>query len=72
MTPDLSPSPGLLNCRDAAAYLGGISTRHLYSLTAPRGPIPSVRLGNRVMYAIDTLRAYIDAELIRQNPPASA
>jgi len=36
--------------REAAWLLGGISTRHLWSLTAPRGPIPCIRLGRRVFY----------------------
>lgn len=38
-------SPGALNARGAAEYLGGISDRTLYSLTWPRGPIRCIRPG---------------------------
>jgi len=45
--------------REAAWLLGGISTRHLWSLTAPRGPIPCIRLGRRVFYDPNDLQAFL-------------
>lgn len=48
----------LLSVREAAFQLGGISTRHLWQLTAPRGPIPCVRLGKRVFYRLEDLEEF--------------
>lgn len=58
----------LIPGRDAARMLGGISERTLYAMTAPRGPIASVRIGRadsgnpRVLYSVETLRAWIAAQ----------
>jgi len=46
--------------REAAWLLGGISTRHLWSLTTPRGPIPCIRLGRRVFYAPRDLQRFLE------------
>ena len=48
----------LLSVREAAYQLG-VSPRHLFSLTAPRGPIPAIRLGKRVMYRPQDLEAFL-------------
>lgn len=50
----------LLTSRDAAAALS-VSERTLFSLTAPRGPIPVTRLpGVRsIRYSVDALREWI-------------
>ncbi|HOM19142.1 MAG TPA: hypothetical protein PLQ00_17565 [Thermoguttaceae bacterium] len=50
----------LLPPREAAWKLGGISLRHLWSLTAPRGPVPVVRLGRRVFYRPQDLAAFLE------------
>ena len=42
-----------------AAKFIGVSPRTLWSLTAPRGPIPVARVGRRCVYRIDDLRAYL-------------
>ncbi|MGB4727383.1 MAG: helix-turn-helix domain-containing protein [Thermogutta sp.] len=55
----------LLNVREAA-YRLGISTRHLWNLTAPRGPIPVVRLGRKVFYRPQDLEAFV-GDLARQS-----
>jgi predicted DNA-binding transcriptional regulator AlpA len=51
-----------LRARQAAKALG-ISPRTLWSLTAPRGPIPCVRIGRgkrqSVMYPIAELQAWL-------------
>jgi predicted DNA-binding transcriptional regulator AlpA len=51
-----------LRPRDAAKALG-ISPRTLWALTAPRGPIPCVRIGTgkrkSVLYPADALRAWL-------------
>ncbi len=51
----------LLSAREAARALS-VSERTLWSLTAPRGPIPSIRLMSRVLYPINRLREFIDAQ----------
>jgi len=52
----------LLLTRHQAAYrLGGISLRHLWSLTKPRGPIPFVRLGRRIFYRPEDLAMFVEA-----------
>ena len=48
----------LLSARDAAKALS-ICEKTLWSLTAPRGPIPCVRLGRAVRFDLDDLRAFI-------------
>ena len=52
----------LLTPREAA-YRLGISVRHLWSLTRPRGPIPSVRLGRRVFYRPEDLASFIETTI---------
>jgi predicted DNA-binding transcriptional regulator AlpA len=54
-------APLLLDARQAAAALS-ISPRTLWSLTSPRGPIPSIRLGTRVLYSTSALQKWIDTE----------
>jgi len=46
-----------------AARMLGVSPRTLYSLTAPRGELRSIRIGparRLVRYRIDDLQAYVD------------
>lgn len=52
--------PLLLRPRDAARVLG-IGERLLWSMTAPRGPIPCVRFGRCVLYPLTDLQALIDS-----------
>jgi hypothetical protein len=52
--------PLLLKPRPAATTLD-ISERQLWQHTAPRGPIPCVRIGSCVRYSPEALRAFIDA-----------
>ena len=54
------PPKLLLSAREAAAL--SVSERTLFSLTTPRGPIPSVRLGARVLYPVAALQKWIDAQ----------
>jgi hypothetical protein len=49
----------LLDARAAAAALS-ISTRSLWSVSYPRGPVPVVRIGSRVLYAVSDLQAAIE------------
>ncbi len=55
-----------LRPREAAKALG-ISERMLWSLTAPRGTIPAVRIGTCVLYPVAGLQAWLD----RQSQSAS-
>jgi len=50
--------PLAVDTRDAARMIG-VSPRSLWALTAPRGPIPAARIGRRVVYRVDDLRAYL-------------
>ena len=42
-----------------AARMLGISTRTLWSLSAPRGPIPTVKTRQAVLYSVADLRAWL-------------
>ena len=55
----------LISIREAAAVLGGISERNLWSLTAPRGPIPCVRIGRRVLYRPADLVHYAEQHTVK-------
>ena len=50
-----------LRTREAAKALG-ISERMLWSLTAPRGTIPAVRIGTCVLYPVTGLQAWLDRQ----------
>jgi hypothetical protein len=50
-----------LRPREAAKALG-ISERMLWSLTAPRGAIPAVRIGTCVLYPVTGLQAWLDRQ----------
>ena len=58
----------LLIPASAAAKLLSVSERTLYAMTAPRGPIVSVRIGRadsgnpRVLYSVERLRKWIAAQ----------
>jgi hypothetical protein len=56
-----SPIQLLLTSKQAATALG-IGERLLWSMTAPRGPIPVVRLNRAVRYPLDALRAFVAAQ----------
>ena len=60
MTNNLAPKL-LLSAREAARALS-VCERTLFSLTAPRGPIPSIRLGSRVLYPVAAIQKWIDAQ----------
>lgn len=55
------PPKLLLSVREASLALG-VSPRTLFSCTAPRGPIPVVKIGGRVLYAIGDLQTFIAAQ----------
>ena len=48
----------LLNQREAADALG-ICDRKLWSLSSPRGPIATVRIGKAVRYSVAALEAFV-------------
>jgi predicted DNA-binding transcriptional regulator AlpA len=62
MTTGTTPATLALRPRDAARALG-ISPRTLWGLTAPRGPIPCVRVGQgkrrAVLYSVAELQAWL-------------
>jgi hypothetical protein len=63
------PTKLLLHARDAAEALS-ISTRTLWTLTQPRGPIPAVRLGCRVLYDPTALGRWIAQQQTAKLPIA--
>lgn len=52
----------LLSAREAARALS-VCERTLWSLTQPRGPIPSIRLGARVLYPVAALQSWINSQV---------
>ncbi len=55
------PPQLLLKTLEAAKSLG-ICERTLWGLTAPRGPIPAVRIGRAVRFDPHDLQVYIDGQ----------
>lgn len=60
----------LLSARETATALG-ISQRTLWAQTRPRGPIPAVHVGRRVLYDPDDLRAWIAQQKRQAAAPAA-
>jgi len=56
MEPEVTPLA--LSARQAARALS-LSERSLWSATQPRGPIPSVKLGTRVLYPVAGLGEWL-------------
>jgi hypothetical protein len=63
--------PLLLNARQAAKSLS-ISSGTLWHMTAPRGPIPAVKIGARVCYAVADLERVVETLKVKpsQTPQA--
>ena len=57
----IPPTALALRPREAAKALG-ISERMLWSLTAPRGTIQSVRVGSCVLYPVTGLQVWLDRQ----------
>ena len=55
------PDKLLLSAREAAGALG-ICEKSLWNQTVPRGPIPSVKIGSRVLYSPADLQKWIDLQ----------
>ncbi|HZZ78460.1 MAG TPA: helix-turn-helix domain-containing protein [Gemmataceae bacterium] len=53
--------PQLLSVGQAAKALN-IGERTLFSISAPRGPLPVVRIGNRVLYDMADIARYIESQ----------
>ena len=58
-TPECATPEKLLLGKAQAAILLGISARTLWGITSPRGPIPCIRIGHRVLYPYDLLRDWV-------------
>jgi predicted DNA-binding transcriptional regulator AlpA len=65
-------TPPLLVDARAAVRLLSICEKSLWSLTAPRGPIPCVRIGRAVRYAVADLQAWIERNKVQTDMPALA
>jgi excisionase family DNA binding protein len=55
------PATPLLSVPEAAKLLT-ISERKLWDITAPRGPLPVVRIGRAVRYRLTDLDTFIEAK----------
>lgn len=53
-----TPEPITVSAREAAKLLQ-ISEKSLWANSAPRGGIPVVRVGRRVLYSVDSLRRFV-------------
>ena len=58
----------LLTIREVADQTG-LCEKSVWNSTAPRGALPCVKLGARVMYRPDDVAAWIDSRVVR---PVSA
>lgn len=58
-------TPLALSPREAAKSLG-ISERTLWASTVPRGPIPAVKLGGRVLYPVAGLQEWLTRSAAEQ------
>ena len=56
-----TPASILLSPRQAAKALS-ISERTLWAISAPRGPLPVVKIGRSVRYHVANLEVYIGAQ----------
>ncbi len=64
VVPPEARQPGLLSVPEAADYLS-ISHRSLWAMTAPRGPIPSIKFGRTVRYSVEALDGVIAERSIK-------
>lgn len=62
---DKVDQPPLLNVRQAAKSLS-VSTGTLFNLSAPRGPIPIVKMGARTCYDVRDLEAAIETLKVKR------
>ena len=66
-----APSPLRLALKpDEAAESLGISPKSLFNRSQPRGPIPCLRVGTRVLYPTHLLRKWMNREAVRQQAEA--
>lgn len=61
MTAPHPPPQLLLNARDAARSLA-VCPKTLWTITQPRGDLPCVRIGHRVLYSVSALQQWIDSK----------
>ena len=59
-----------LRPREAAIAIG-LSEKALFDRTFPRGNIPAVKLGSRVVYFLHQIQAWADQEYARQQKEGS-
>jgi len=67
---DVKPQiePLLINAREARRLLGGVSERWLREISAPHGPLPTVRIRRRVLYRMADLDAFIISRVVNADP----
>ncbi|UMU20462.1 helix-turn-helix domain-containing protein [Herbaspirillum seropedicae] len=56
----VNPEPTLIGVSAAADALG-VSSRHIYDLAAPAGPIPCYRIGRRILFKPADLHSYLES-----------
>jgi predicted DNA-binding transcriptional regulator AlpA len=65
-----SESPRLAYRPREMAALIGLSEKALFDRTFPRGDIPAIKLGSRVVYFAHQIQAWSDREFARQQKAA--
>ena len=63
--PERDPA-AVMTSRQAAKYLS-VGERTMWKLTAPRGPIPSVRMGRVIRFRVKDLDDYLAQVRVRPN-----
>ena len=63
-----APTKLLISARQAAADLS-ICEKTLWSMTAPRGPIPVVKIGRRRLYDPNDLARFIEERKVKGDSP---
>lgn len=63
---EVKPTNALLVDSKEAARMLSLGARSLWSLTAPRGPIPSVRIGTAVRYSVSSLEEFVKRTEVRR------
>jgi len=48
-----------------AAEMLGICQKTVYTMTSPRGDLPCVRVGTRVLYSVEDIRAWVESRKTR-------
>jgi predicted DNA-binding transcriptional regulator AlpA len=66
---DILPVSKLMNVREVAE-VSGLCEKSIWNVTAPRGDLPCVKMGTRVLYRPEDVAAWIESRVIRSTDAA--